>query len=317
MEVRHILEERDELARKIAKELGVIKAGDTVPVIDPVIFSGAPYLSNPKALQEGYRGALTLVAHYLPSADVVLWKGNLLDVAVHNYGIHGGEIVPQSILPHSVQYWILDHDAGQSVGWRAIQDHHARGEQKKLVAIVTGLSIGFAGWGEPIDGLCPVFYVLREKRGHGNKDSYTFSMCLLEAGKPVRKKEPDLMAFALMKFMHEQFVTRDLLGVDRRGKGKFRFEKPTHRFTVERLVLREQVIVPIGNAPESTETDEEKAQREHDCCWLVRPHVRRYAKPIASGEYVGQYTRPIRSHVKGDKTKPMLPPRDRVIQVCR
>jgi len=250
-------------------------------------------------------------SHELTKSNIVVWRPDILDAACYNVEQFNNTRLPLYLVPTTPQWWPAEV---------FLKSRHMREAWEE------GLDTDVRAYGAVLKGVLltttdtehRVFH-LRDESGQTASGLVLIMILMyrsrcamwpvgLSVGSIIR---PDVNKFhrcvlAALSFMNSKFVQPKTFRLPVRFNG-FR-QKYTPCINQILLRARRSEVVPGSLA------DTDEAHREWAHCWTVRSHARRLRQPRKSD---GQQVIWVAAHVKGPTDKPMLPPRDTIVKVCR
>lgn len=245
----------------------------------------------------------TKTAYHLSSAQIALWRSDLLDAALHNAPQFADTRLPISAIPTIPQWWPAEN-LDESRHFKALFARMATDvPRQKLAGIL--LIPDFptqSDWDsvkKSTEGMQVVFV-------HRIGFYLRLVTCSLNTNLRLSNGTLQTGIVSALSFMSQEFVQSKTIRLPTRFNGFRQSYVPC----INQILLRARrsEIVPGSQA------DTDTTPKEWQHCWTVRAHARRLARPRKSD---GQQVIWINACVKGDTAKPMLPPRDTIICVTR
>lgn len=277
---------------------------------------------------------LDQLGEQLLNGDIVLWEPTIFDAAVHGHELYYGVEVKPAIMPIRSQLWFLDQSEKKSRFYHALDVERKTLSKKNPDRAVSSTTIGMAlaflpkgiVMGEEINDKVPItdkaavlskpiefrgyFFVtiMRCKVDVSDKDEILLVISPINTDSPTWAPL-SMAAHAALDFMSQEFITH---AKHPYNPSRVRFpERFKYRSMVETLMLRKRIIVEVGQRLDAETEELDKEFKGWNHCWTQRPYRRQ--QMTKQGKKVVF----VRACIKGDTTKPMLPPRERVVHVRR
>lgn len=292
---------RDELAGRIFREMN-----------NPHAFFAldkGPKLPNEKVPLIIQNKAFKATARRLSESVVVVWRGDLFDAACYQADLFWGTKMPVSLLPTVPQWWPSDVLARTSKAWKIQMDSakevgpDCRFQGLLVVPLPDGEAYDVNDKGEiSLTASGPTLNLQAISTWRGVPGIVTVST---PVGETLRDHPLIRNIVAALTFMEQEFVDKKTT----RYPARFSAFRQKYVPLVNQVVLRARHVDVVPGS----EADCER-HREYEHSWTVRGHWRKLHEPRKAD---GQQVVWVRPHIKGDPEKPLLPPRETIVKVCR